>query len=94
MELFFFCFLVCLCIMCGINESRHKKSNDALVDAFTSMATKCADLEHRLGELEEKFNELENGNAEFADFEKRWQDGIQGIMDYSLDKAMRGVMNG
>lgn len=95
MELLFFGCLICLCVLLGINESQHKKSEGVLTDAIASAATKCAELEKRLNELEEKFNELSETavGVDAAEFEKRWQDGVQSIMNYSLAAAMGGNLN-
>jgi hypothetical protein len=96
MELFYFGCLVCLAVLFGINDSRHKKTEAALMDAIANNAKISADLKKRVEELEKKFNELEeNGlNMDAAEFEKRWQSGVESIMNYSLQAAMGGERDG
>ena len=92
MELFYFCCLISICVICGITFSHHKKSEAALMDAVAKNAETSAKHEKRLKELEDKFNELleAGANMDAAEFEKRWQDGVQSIMNYSLMAAMGG----
>jgi uncharacterized coiled-coil protein SlyX len=96
MELFYFGCLVCLAVLFGINDSRHKKTEAALMDAIANNAKISADIQKRLNELAEKFNELEEAspNMDAAEFEKRWQSGVESIMNYSLMAAMGGNLNG
>ena len=96
MEILFFGLLVTVCILGGINNSHHKRSEAILTDAIANNAKISADLKKRVEELEKKFNELEeNGlNMDAAEFEKRWQSGVESIMNYSLQAAMGGERDG
>lgn len=95
MELLFFGCLVLVCIIYGIDKHRQEQSKAALMNAISNNAEYTAKLEKRLAELEEKFNDLEesSANMDAAEFEKRWQSGVESIMNYSLMAAMGGGVN-
>ena len=95
MELLFFSCLVLVCIIYGIDKHHLTQSKAVLIAAISDNAEYTARLEKRLAELEEKFNDLEesSANMDAAEFEKRWQSGVESIMNYSLMAAMGGGVN-
>jgi vacuolar-type H+-ATPase subunit H len=95
MELLFFSCLILVCIIYGIDRHHQKRSEAILTSAIANNAEYTAKLEKRLEELSEKFNDLDGTttSAEAAEFERAWQEGVQSIMNYSLNAAMGGKLN-
>ena len=95
MELVLFSCLVIVCIIYGIDRHHQKRSEAILTSAIANNAEYTDKLEKRLAELEEKFNDLDGASAsvDAAEFERVWQEGVQSIMNYSLNAAMGGKLN-
>lgn len=86
---------VALLAMAGVyvyGERRHAAQIAEIIKRSASNAKACAELENRLNELKAEFNNAE-GEIDAQTAEKMWKQGIDNIMNYTLEQAM-GAMGG
>lgn len=86
---------VALLAMAGVyvyRERRHAAQIAEIIKWSASNAKACAELETRLNELKDEFNNAE-GEIDVQSAEKMWKQGIDNIMNYTLEQAM-GAMGG
>ena len=74
-------------------ESRHKAREDEIFNALASGAKAHTALSKRLDELEKEFNS-ENGGIDAETAEKMWKQGIDNLMNYSIEQAMGAISDG
>lgn len=83
---FFFTFVLVACIACcGYFAGKVKRMEDTLLGERSSIALKIADLQDRVAKIEitEPLEEEEMERRIREQVEKRWDDGLQSIMNFN-----------
>ena len=87
---------VALFAMAGIyayRERRHAAQIAEIINWNAKNAKACADIKTELEELREEFNSTEEG-VDIQTAEKMWKQGLDNIMNYTLDQALGAVTHG
>lgn len=67
---------------------------DGQAEAVANAACAVSEQRKNMADIAQRLNELEGITAEAAENEKRFQDGLNRLMDYNIDVAMGGNSNG